>query len=100
MWSTKEILVLAAWLGTAWAKNILHDKSFFPDTVLRVSTENISIACESRLSVVINGTSPGPPLYIRPGRSSWIRVYNDMTKDNLTMVGDIPSSQASGYWHA
>ena len=71
---------------TAWADTILHDTSFAPDNVLRVSKKNISIACESRMSVVINGTSPGPPLYIPPGETTWIRVYNDMTKENLTMV--------------
>jgi L-ascorbate oxidase len=63
-----------------------HDSTFHPDHVLRVSERNISVACESRYSVVVNGTSPGPPLRLKAGKTSWIRVYNDMSNNNLTMV--------------
>lgn len=64
-----------------------HDKTFVPDEILRVSSRNISVACETRQSAVVNGTAPGPELRILPGQTTWIRVYNDMTNDNLTMVG-------------
>lgn len=62
-----------------------HGADFHPDIVLRASYQNISVGCMSRASVVINGTSPGPGLRLRPGKTSWIRVYNDMDSFNLTM---------------
>ncbi len=68
----------------------VHDSSFIPDHVLRVSAKNISVACEKRYSAVINGTSPGPELRLPPGQVSWIRVYNDMPDNNLTMVSCAP----------
>lgn len=69
----------------AAATTAVHDSTFVPDHVLRVTQTNLSVACEHRLSVVVNGTSPGPTLNIAPGKSTWIRVYNDMAKENLTM---------------
>ncbi|KAG8156604.1 hypothetical protein KVR01_013555 [Diaporthe batatas] len=62
-----------------------HDSTFVPDHVLRISAKDISQACDQRHSAVVNGTSPGPAIRIRPGGSSWIRVYNDMEDHNLTM---------------
>ncbi|SMQ52027.1 unnamed protein product [Zymoseptoria tritici ST99CH_1A5] len=64
---------------------VKHDQNFVPDFVLRVSLETIDIACQSRLSVVVNGTSPGPPIYLQPGKTTWVRVYNDMEELNTTM---------------
>jgi FtsP/CotA-like multicopper oxidase with cupredoxin domain len=64
-----------------------HDHSFIPDHVLRITYETISIGCQTRPSVVINGSLPGPELRLRPGKTSWIRVYNDMTEFNATIVG-------------
>lgn len=63
-----------------------HDETFMPDFSLRVTVKNISQGCFFRESVVVNGTSPGPTLRIKPNRVSWIRVYNDMADQNLTMV--------------
>ena len=63
-----------------------HDASFTPDFSLRVSVKNITQGCFIRESVVVNGTSPGPTLRIKPNRVTWIRVYNDMADQNLTMV--------------
>ena len=63
-----------------------HDASFTPDFSLRVSVENITQGCFIRESVVVNGTSPGPTLRIKPNRVTWIRVYNDIADQNLTMV--------------
>ncbi|KAK9243144.1 Cupredoxin [Lipomyces tetrasporus] len=62
-----------------------HDESFTPHVVLRVAATNISRACLDRYSVLVNGTSPGPELRLREGRTYWIRVYNDMDVQNLTM---------------
>jgi len=63
-----------------------HNASFVPDHVLRLTYENVSIACQSLASVLINGTTPGPELRLKPGQTSWIRVYNDMTDYNATIV--------------
>lgn len=69
-----------------------HDETFVPDLVLRLTYEKVSIACQSRASVLINGTTPGPPIYMKPGKTTWVRVYNDMTDYNATMVGHITAS--------
>lgn len=69
-----------------------HDETFQPDHILRVSAKNISVACETRYSAVINGTSPGPELRLPAGQVTWIRVYNDMLDANLTMVRMVLSS--------
>jgi L-ascorbate oxidase len=63
----------------------VHDDTFVPDFVLRVTYETVDIACQSRLSVLVNGTSPGPAITLPPGKTSWIRVYNDMEDLNTTM---------------
>ena len=63
-----------------------HDASFVPDHVLRLTYENVSIGCQTRPSALVNGSIPGPELRLRPGKTSWIRVYNDMTDYNATIV--------------
>ena len=64
-----------------------HDEHFVPDAILRVTAQNISQPCaRSKSTVLVNGTSPGPELRIREGQTSWLRVYNDMPDQNLTMV--------------
>jgi L-ascorbate oxidase len=63
----------------------VHDSSFQPDYILRASAQNISINCESRYSVIINGSSPGPTLRLVEGKTTWIRVYNDIPDQNLTV---------------
>lgn len=63
----------------------VHDSSFIPDYILRITEENIVIGCEARLTVLVNGTSPGPALRLPAGKTSWIRVYNDMDHWNATM---------------
>lgn len=64
----------------------VHDDTFVPDHVIRITAENISQACDLRYSTVINGTSPGPAIYLKAGQPSWIRVYNDVPDANLTMA--------------
>ena len=63
-----------------------HDSSFVPDYVLHVTYANYSLGCKTRASALINGTIPGPEVRLEPGKTSWIRVYNDMTDYNTTIV--------------
>ncbi|EMD95488.1 hypothetical protein COCHEDRAFT_1088590 [Bipolaris maydis C5] len=37
------------------------------------------------MSVLVNGTSPGPALRLPAGKTSWVRVCNDMDEFNTTM---------------
>ncbi|KAK1520268.1 L-ascorbate oxidase [Colletotrichum costaricense] len=62
-----------------------HGASFTPDFVLKMTYENVSIGCQTRMSALINGTLFGPTLRLKPGRRSWIRVYNDMPDHNATI---------------
>ena len=64
----------------------VHDKTFVPDVILRGTAADVSQACINRLSVLLNGTSPGPEVRLRAGVTTWIRVYNDMDDHNLTVV--------------
>jgi Multicopper oxidase len=67
-----------------------HDSSFQPDYVLRVTAKNASIGGVSRYSTCFNGSIPGPPLRLPENKVVWIRVYNDMTNQNLTTVSVRP----------
>ncbi|KAM7186812.1 putative L-ascorbate oxidase [Naviculisporaceae sp. PSN 640] len=79
-------LVLGGWLsGATLADLVTHDESFSPDHILRVTIGEITSGCQTRKDVIVNGTSPGPALHILPGASTWVRVYNDMSDQNLTM---------------
>ncbi|KAI9827283.1 MAG: hypothetical protein M1832_005421 [Thelocarpon impressellum] len=62
-----------------------HDETFTPDRILRVSETTLSLSCLTQASVVVNGTSPGPELRIPAGKTTWVRVYNDMENRNVTM---------------
>ncbi|EXJ62697.1 L-ascorbate oxidase [Cladophialophora yegresii CBS 114405] len=57
----------------------------FPDYVLVATARNITINCQTRYSVVFNGTSPGPPLFLRENYTTWVRVYNRIDHENLTV---------------
>lgn len=72
------------------AELTVHDGLFIPDYVLEARAETITIDCERRHSVTINGTAPGPTLMLREEQITWIRVYNRLPDQNLTMVGRIP----------
>ncbi|KAK3942667.1 putative L-ascorbate oxidase [Diplogelasinospora grovesii] len=80
-------LSLGGWIPAIAQAATVHDDSFSPDHILRITLLNVSTACESqsRQTVVVNGTVPGPALHLLPGAVSWIRVYNDMSDQNLTM---------------
>lgn len=84
--SSLLLALLALLASTVSAFRLVkHDESFTPDIVLRVSLATIQLDCQPRLSVVVNGTYPGPPIYLEPGVTTWIRVYNDADV-NSTMV--------------
>jgi hypothetical protein len=66
---------------------MLHDASFSPDFILRVAEQPFTQSCLTKTDVIlINGTSPGPELRLTEGNIYWVRVYNDMEANNLTMV--------------
>ncbi|UNI15593.1 L-ascorbate oxidase [Purpureocillium takamizusanense] len=62
-----------------------HDDSFQPDAVLRVTRQDVSVGGLVRSTTLVNGSTPGPELRIPEDEAVWIRVYNDMKDDNLTM---------------
>ena len=70
---------------------IVHDDSFSPDAILRVTAQNFSLGGIQRLTSLVNGSIPGPELRVPENETAWIRVYNDMNDQNLTMVSRIIS---------
>ncbi|RMZ85906.1 hypothetical protein DV736_g6540, partial [Chaetothyriales sp. CBS 134916] len=56
-----------------------------PDYKLVATAENLTINCQTRYSVVFNGTTPGPPLYMKENYTTWVRVYNHIHDQNLTV---------------
>ncbi|KAF2763547.1 L-ascorbate oxidase-like protein [Pseudovirgaria hyperparasitica] len=62
-----------------------HGDDFQPDYILRITEDTAPVACQVRKSVLVNGTSPGPEIRLKPGSTTWIRVYNDMESLNTTM---------------
>lgn len=76
----------------ASAATQVHDETFVPDAVIHVSSGIRKQSCVDEKEVVlINGTSPGPEIRLQEGKTFWIRVYNDLKHENLTMV--------SLFWH-
>jgi L-ascorbate oxidase len=63
-----------------------HGQGFTPDFYLSVTYENYTVACQQHMSVLVNRTSPGPILRLPAGKTSWVRVCNDMDAYNTTMV--------------
>ncbi|RSL91621.1 hypothetical protein CDV31_015434 [Fusarium ambrosium] len=80
-----NILALLPFLARALAGYLVHDSSFVPDYVLEATLDEIQIDCEPRLSVIFNGTYPGPTLHLQEGQTTWIRVYNRMRDKNVTV---------------
>lgn len=83
------LFLLSFALPTFATRLVKHDESFVPDVVLRLSLATINLNCQPRLSVLINGTYPGPPLYLEPDTTTWVRVYND---------ADVNSTIVSFFW--
>ncbi|KAI1080351.1 putative multicopper oxidase [Whalleya microplaca] len=63
----------------------VHDPSWQPEYLLRATKQVITMNCQQRSSVIFNGTTPGPPLYLKEGQTTWVRVYNDMPDINFTV---------------
>jgi L-ascorbate oxidase len=80
------LLGLSPLLASVLADCQVHDDNFVPDYVLEATLGKIQIDCQSRLSTTLNGTSPGPTLYLTEGKTTWIRVYNRMPSKNVTVV--------------
>jgi hypothetical protein len=70
-----------------------HDSTFIPDFYLSVTYEDHKVACQHRMSVLVNGTSPGPALRLPAGKTSWVRVCNNMTSYNTTIVRSTTSTK-------
>lgn len=84
LWSTYLYCICTA-ATKLKAVTQIHDESFSPNHILRANVKNITIDCSQRLSVVINGSLPGPALRLRESETHWIRVYNDIADQNLTI---------------
>jgi L-ascorbate oxidase len=69
-----------------------HGGDFVPDFFLSVTYENHTVACQRHMSVLVNRTSPGPTLRLPAGKTSWVRVCNDMDNYNTTMVSTLSST--------
>lgn len=84
---TSLLYAASTFLTSALAAQLkVHDSSFAPDYSLHITQQDISMACRSRSSAVVNGTIPGPVVTLQENKTSWVRVYNDMPSANLTMV--------------
>ncbi|RCI12924.1 hypothetical protein L249_0585 [Ophiocordyceps polyrhachis-furcata BCC 54312] len=53
--------------------------------VFNVTRQTINIGGIQRYSTLVNGSLPGPTIRIPEEKVVWVRVYNEMTDDNLTM---------------
>ncbi|KAJ5330543.1 multi-copper oxidase [Penicillium atrosanguineum] len=93
------LLLLRASIAVSGFQQVRHDSGFVPSHVLRVTQESIPVACTSRLSAVVNGSTPGPTIYLKEGQTSWVRVYNDMKLDNLTIANQSPPFPMVLQWH-
>jgi len=82
------LLGLLSFLPCCLGATTTHDETFIPDAVLIYTTENITqTSCVAeKATVLINGTSPGPELRVKEGQTAWIRVYNNIADQNVTVV--------------
>ena len=81
-----HFLALLPLVAGAFAKTYVHDDTFTPDYVLEATLDDIQINCKTRSSVTFNGTFPGPTLYLKEEQTTWIRVYNHIPDNNVTVV--------------
>lgn len=82
------LVVFLTLVTTSLGGLVQHDASFQPDHILRVTAQDYEQACDTRYSVLVNGSSPGPELRLKEGQVNWIRVYNDMKDENTTIVSE------------
>ena len=81
------LLFSLIWLHCVTA--VVHDGSFKPDAILRVTSQNISLGGIQKPTTLVNGSTPGPEVRVPENETVWIRVFNDMKDSNLTMVSQI-----------
>ncbi len=79
----------------AAARPVPGDPDYEPEYVLMITEQDVVINCETRRSVVYNGTFPGPALYLKEGQTTWIRAYNYISDKNTTVVWLNPQMQSS-----
>jgi len=80
------LATIVGFASLASAVTEVHDENFVPDAIIRVSSAQTKQSCvEEKEVILINGTSPGPEIRLQEGRTFWIRVYNDLEHENLTM---------------
>lgn len=71
----------------AHANTVIHDDSFIPDITFSVTQEERKQSCVSPKKILlVNGTSPGPELRFTKGKTVCIRVYNNVSNQNLPIV--------------
>lgn len=94
VWTPSPTRPLGVWLSflasialVSSTRLVKHDVHFLPDIVLRVTVDTINLNCQQRLPTLVNGTYPGPPIYLEPEQTTWIRVYNDADV-NTTIVSE------------
>ncbi|KAB5585191.1 putative multi-copper oxidase [Coniochaeta sp. 2T2.1] len=76
----------AAAAGALQQREVVHDRRFQPDYILRGTFDNnTQLACTTRPSVLLNGTHPAPELRLAENKTTWIRVFNDIPDQNLTV---------------
>lgn len=98
MWTTiwlRPVLLAASFLTLSTpshgARHALgtperHGGDWEPEYVLIATAQNITINCESRYSITFNSTSPGPVLRLQEGKTTWVRVWNRIPNENVTVV--------------
>lgn len=91
MYCVANLIQLLALVSVAvFAQTHQHAEEFSPDVILRVTRENHTVGnVGNRYLTLVNGSIPGPTLHILEGKVYWIRVYNDMSEANLTMVSSL-----------
>lgn len=76
----------------------IHDDSFTPDAILRVTSQVFSLGGIQKLTTLVNGSIPGPELRVPENETACIRVFNDMKGQNLTMVSRIIIQIVPSLW--
>jgi hypothetical protein len=94
MWCNRLLQLSQLVAAAAALTTHVHDASFNPDVVLHITSQKIGIGGIQRLSVLVNGTVPGPPIVLPEEKVVWVRVYNDMDQENVTMVNRAPTAEA------
>jgi L-ascorbate oxidase len=79
------LILLGTLIRASIATLQIHDSTFVPDFILHITYDTASVACRSKPIVLVNDTSPGPPIHLKENVTSWIRVYNDIDNQNLTI---------------